>query len=322
MNGVRLLFSALLLSVFFGNTLQAATWKEPWLYDVAPQATHLLKVKIVERKGAFYAEAEPLKVLFGNEKKVPNLIRIEGFFALKLCIQHGDPQPGIWLDKIDTCYLLLQHQKGKTFALATPTTGVFPTRENVVAAHFRHSYHREELSVEEFEWLMGSYVKSRHGDSLDTASILDFCKKWLVKAPAIPEWSTYTLFSRQQAAMEMIYALKLPGFLEELKVFAFHLADVHKMAAFRAMRGSSSAETTQFIFDEVRNPDLTRIVQYSALQTLIESSFKPERESVERFLAVADDRYVGFGGDIRDPRICTSFPGIKTMLESLLKTIN
>jgi hypothetical protein len=314
------------ISVFFSIGLSilslsqsfAATWKEPWFIEIIAQTDYILKVE-VRKANHSQSSVYILKTLVGKPLKGKQTI--QGFHQLELCIQAGDPTPGIWLDNIDTCYLLLKRTKANRFSLPTPTSGIYPTSASWVQTAFQHSYHTEIIDLNDFEKLIVAYWNGIHNIPFDTNWIYTFCNEALSKEPALPDEEGFIDFCRQEIAMECIYALKLKGFNAKLRPFMFSRADRNRIAAFRAFSADPSPTITQWLFDDVRDPNMHRFVKWHALQTLIHSPFKPEKESLYRFLENSDNLYVGFGGDIRDPRICTSFDGIKSLISQLIHSI-
>lgn len=310
-----------MLSLFIGllvtGSVAAATWNEPWFEEYLGKTTHLLKVKVLNNSSHEFADVEVIATLAG--KPVSGKIRISGFFSLNLCTDQGDPIPGIWLTQMDTCYLFVQQGKGKTFMLPTPTSGIVPLNMGWVNCAFRHSYHSFVIRQEFFESGAVAAWKIAHNQTVSTDEIRPEVEKWLSMDPVSPFGSTEIDFYHQQAALELVHLLGLKGYNEQIRKFAEDFQTLHQLAAFRAFRADPSEELSRYLFDEVRNPDRNKMVRLMALEALILSPYKPERSALERYYSEADDSYVGFGGDIRDPRICTTMSGLKKTAARLLR---
>ncbi len=299
--------------------LSAFTWNEPWFEQYFPGVTHVLQVKISDNSSFEFADAEVVTTLAG--KPVSGKIRIQGFFSLKTCVDQGEPIPGIWLQNMDTCYLFLRQGKGRSFQLPTPTSGMVPLSAGWVNCSLRHSYHQTIIQKDFFERAVKASFEVFQGKAMTDSLLLAQVKGWLEKAPASPFGETETDFYHQQVALELVYHLKLKDLIPLVMPFAQHEQSLHQLSAFRAFRAAPSAEMTAFVFDEVRNPNLHKMVRSIAMETLLLSPFKPQRTAVESFYAETQDEYIGFGGDIRDPRTCTQLTGIRTLTASLLRQL-
>lgn len=300
-------------------SLTAVTWNEPWFEKYFPQVTHVLQVKILDNQSFEFADAEVVSTLAG--KPVSGKIRIQGFFHLKTCVDQGEPIPGIWLQKMDTCYLFLRQDKGRSFQLPTPTSGMVPLSAGWVNCSLRHSYHQTIIEKDFFERAVKSSYEVFSGRAMTDNMLRDQIKVWLEKAPASPFGETETEFYHQQVALELVYHLKLKDLVPLVMPFAYHEQSLHQLSAFRAFRAAPSEDLSAFIFDEVRNPNRHKMVRSVAMETLLLSPFKPQRTAVALFYADIQDEYIGFGGDIRDPRTCTQLTGIRTLTASLLRQL-
>jgi hypothetical protein len=300
-------------------SVTAVTWNEPWFEKYFPQVTHVLQVKIMDNQSFEFAEVEVVSTLAG--KPVSGKIRIQGFFQLKTCVDQGEPIPGIWLQKMDTCYLFLRQDKGRSFQLPTPTSGMVPLSAGWVNCSLRHSYHQAIIEKDFFERGVKASYDVFRGKAMTDTMLRDQITGWLEKVPASPFGETETEFYHQQVALELVYHLKLIDLVPLVMPFAHHEQSLHQLSAFRAFRAAPSADLTAFIFDEVRNPNRHKMVRSVAMETLILSPFKPQRTAVELFYADTQDEYIGFGGDIRDPRTCTQLTGIRTLTAALLRQL-
>ena len=299
--------------------LAAYTWNEPWFEQYFPKVTHVLQVKILDNSSFEFADVEVVATLAG--KPVSGKFRIQGFFNLNTCIDQGEPIPGIWLQKMDTCYLFVRQGKGRSFQLPTPTSGMVPLSSGWVNCSLRHSYHQTIIQKVFFEKAIRATYAAFRGQPLADSTLFTEISAWLGKAPASPFGETETDFYHQQVALELVYHLKLKELISLVMPFAQHEQSLHQLSAFRAFRAAPSEDMTRFVFDEVRNPNLHKMVRSVALETLLQSSFKPDRMSLEQFYAETQDEYIGFGGDIRDPRTCTQLSGVRTLTASLLRQL-
>lgn len=307
MNKFKILI-VLIISLTFQNTLKAETWDEPWQKEILQKAEYFIfgKVIQIDSLGAHIEVSRN----FGT-KKLPSKIIIDGFSLLNLGSSSGK---GVHFDfkKGQNLYFLLTQKKDGNYAIPTPTSGfALLDEENNVYATYRHSYHQALIPKDTYEMTYQAIWNYYRRLAYDKSKINNFINKQIKKDPAGFEENEISTFFLQHASLETAYLLDIPIELSSIKKFVIFDNFHSKVSALQLMSLSNKAETKDFLFDYIQSEENDNFEKVIAIRSLKKIGGK---EYLDKLLAIADslsDEETGFGGNLMDPRIGTSFPSPK-----------
>lgn len=310
----RFLTVFLLLAMW--HSAQATTWDEPWHETVVPNAQSLVLGVVTEVDSTKKVEVNLIRHIAGEEVK--SKFRINGFSLLELCSASGHG-PEFEFGVGDTVYFFLNSGEGKGYRIATPTTGFAKVENGEVFATYRHSYHQALVSQELYEWSQRAIFQGYHGGAWDTARVRDFIEEQLsLRESGMGEDELETFFT-QHVALELMYHLRYlhkPGVVVG---WMMNGENYHtRISAARALRNPYKDHVIdqflRLLKDEEDNFFLVVLIR-SLAELDIPDFYQVELEAV---LANLSDEEASFGGNLMDPRVCTSLPSPREAMQALL----
>jgi hypothetical protein len=309
-------------ALLFALPVWATTWDEPWQDEVVRKAETLVKVKVLANDGKS-VNFKVVKTLAGAE--VPAELTVEGFGLLRLTsTSTADDEAKFPFKKGESYYVLLTKRKdGKTWAVATPTTGYARIEDGNVYATFRHSYHQALVPEELYETTMTAIFLKTHDKKVDSDALRKTLSPILKKEPqGMPkdgkEKDQARLFFEQHAALETLAYFATADDLTLLEPF-LKCDDYHvQISAVRALGGIDSREARErlFSFLESDGKGFAKVMAVWALKHQNARDYLPKLKELQR--KAPEDR-VGFGGNLMDPRVGTHFPGsVKLAINDLV----
>lgn len=297
---------------------KATTWDEPWHNKVVKQSQYFVLAKITgydETKGVTISI---LKQLGGSA--LSGEIKITNFYLLNLCSTSSGEGPEFHFANVDSCYFFLTLNDKKQYCIATPTTGYAAVQNGHVVATYRHSYQQALVDGDTYEKTMTAIFNNYHGLGYDTQYINGFVDKYLAMKPAGLSQADGDLFFNQHVALECIYHLNLPGHYNQLLPFLRDTANLHnQISAARALGAYDTDESTKTLLAEIGNPHNVGFMKVMCVWALQAYKPRPIKAELVKLEASASEDEVGFGGNIMDPRVCTSLPNVKEALIELIK---
>jgi hypothetical protein len=316
-NCFKILF---LVTVLTTTKSFATTWNEPWANQVIKEASSFVLAKVVSTDPEKGIRIQVIKMLGG--KTLPDTLLISNFYLLDLCSSSGGHGAEFITETVDSCYFFLKKNNKDEYCIATPTTGFDYVYQNNVTATFRHSYHQASVPVQVYEKTMTAVYNNYHGLSYDRNYMDKFIKEYLQKSPAGFGEEEINTFFLQHVALECVYHLKLN--IDESLVLPFlHDQDNfhNQISAARALRAikteRSKTELLQAIADTGRR-DFVRVMCVLSLAELKPKELKTQLQKLQQF---ASDESDGFGGNIMDPRVCTTLPSLRKTLKELIEKL-
>jgi hypothetical protein len=304
MNKIKLLV-ILILTLTVQTNMKAETWNEPWQKEIIQKAGYFVLGNVIELD-SFGVQIEILQN-FGNNK-LPNRILINGFSLLNLGSSSGQ---GVHynFEKGQKVYLLLTKREDGNFAIPTPTSGfAVLDLENNVYATYRHTYHQALIPKDIYELTYQAIWNHYHNTEYNKSAIMELLNEQIGKDPAGFGEDEISTFFLQHAALETAYLLEIPIELSRIEKFAkfdnFH----SKVSSVQLMSLLDDNITKEFLFEFIQSKDNENFEKVIAIRSLKKIG---GNEYIAKLMEIADklsDEDTGFGGNIMDPRVGTSFP--------------
>ena len=295
----------LIVSIACQNTLQAETWDEPWQKEIIQKSEYFVLGNVVklDSLGVHFQITQN----FGT-KNLPNRILINGFSLLNLSSSSGQ---GVHFDfkEGQNHYFLLTKKEDGNFAIPTPTSGfALLDEENNVYATYRHSYHQALIPKDIYEMTYKAIWNYYRGINSDKEKVLEFINEQIEKEVAGFDENQISTFFLQHASMETSYLLDLPIELSRIKKFAnsdnFH----SKVSAVQLMSQLEDQKTKEYLFAFIQSENNGNFEKVIAIRSLKKIGGKEYNEKLKEIANTLSDEETGFGGNIMDPRVGTSFP--------------
>lgn len=294
----------------------ATTWDEPWQDKIIKEAESFVFAKVLSNDEDKGVEIEITKSLAG--KSVEGKIKITSFYLLDLCSSSGGHGPEFHFEGVKECYFFLKKVKGE-YAISTPTSGFAYIDDGNVYATFRHSYHQTLVKPADYELLMTAIFNYYHGKKYDDVKIKSFIARYINLEPAGFEEDEIETFCNQHAALETIYHLNLKDYCNEPVPFLDDTSNIHnQISAARALGNCATNEIKNKLFEYIDNESTEKFVIVMCIWTLKSFDLTEDKQKLEELTEKASDEYLSFGGNIMDPRVCTSIPSPKSALQKLL----
>jgi hypothetical protein len=299
----------------------ATSWDEPWQDEVIRNADTLVKAEVLANDGTS-VNLKVVATLAGAE--VPEKATVEGFSLLRLTSLSRTDETKLRFKKGQSYYFFLSKQKdGKTWALATPTTGYARVEDGNVYATYRHSFHQALVPQELYETTMKAIFLKTHGKEVDADSLRKSLLPILKQAPqGLPkdakEKDQAKRFFEQHAALETLAYFAVADDLKLIEPF-LKCDDYHvQISAVRALGGidSRAARERLLAFLEGNGEGFAKVMAIWALKRQNARDCLPKLKELQP--KAPEDR-VGFGGNLMDPRIGTHFPSsVKSAIDGLM----
>ena len=311
----------ILIFLFLVGTLKtfATTWDEPWADQVIKEADYFVLADII----SYDEEGVKIRILkqFGGDK-LPLELEITNFYLLKLMSSSGGHGAEFDFQGIDQSYFFIKKNSKGEFCISTPTSGFDYVQENNVSATYRHSYHQALVPIEIYELTMSAIFNNYHNSNYNKNKITDFIDSMLSKKPAGFGEDEINTFFLQHVALETIFHLRLDKYHKMLLPFFNDNSNFHnRVSASRAFISNINKEAINLLLNKIatnKEDDFTTVI---CIWTLKEAEPKNIKADLEKLLTSASTEENGFGGNIMDPRVGTSFPTVKEALQDLIKTL-
>lgn len=313
-----------ILTIFFLlGTIKtfATTWDEPWADKVIKDADYFVLANIVSFDEENGIKIKIIKQLGGEQ--LPSELEITDFYLLDLMSSsggHGAEFPS-FKDIKQSYFFLKKNSKGE-FCISTPTSGFDNIDDKNVYATYRHSYHQASVPIEIYEITMSAIFNNYHNLHYDKKPITDFIDKALSTKPAGFGEDEIDTFFLQHVAMETIFHLRLDGYYNKILPFFNDSSNFHhRVSGARALIANNNKEVINLLLKKIaanKEDDFTTVICIWTLQDFKAKEIKTE---LEKIMKTASNKENGFGGNIMDPRVATSFPTVKSALEDLIKTL-
>ncbi len=299
----------------------ATTWDEPWTDKVIKNADYFVLADIIS-----YDEENGIKIKIVKQlggKQLPSEIEITDFYLLEIVSSsngHGAEFPS-FEDIKQSYFFIKKNSKGK-YCISTPTSGFDYIKEEKVYATYRHSYHQASVPIDIYEMTMTAIFNNYHNLDYDKKSIADYIEKSLSKKPAGFGENEISTFFLQHVALETIFHLRLNNYYNLILPFFNDSSNFHnRVSASRALIGSKNKEVINLLLNKIatnKDDDFTTV---NCIWTLKEFKSKEIKFEVKKLIENASTEDNGFGGNIMDPRVATSFPTVKSALEDLVSAL-
>jgi hypothetical protein len=122
----------------------------------------------------------------------------------------------------------------------------------------------------------------------------------------------------QHVALECVHHLKLN--IDENLIFPFlnNKNNFHsQVSAARALVAFNTNSSKQALLKIIGDTSQREFVQVMCIWTIEEFNPRELKSEIIKLSKTASDESDGFGGNIMDPRICTSLPTVKEALQNL-----
>jgi len=302
--------------VFMTTSTFATTWDEPWMDKVIKEADYFVFAKVNsfdEKKGV---TIEIQKTLGGQE--LNGKIKITDFYLLDLCSMSGGHGPEFHFKDVKESFFFIKKVKGK-YCIATPTSGFAFVDDSTVYATYRHSYHQALVPLETYEKTMTAIFNYYHNKKYDEQFINEFVGKYVGLEPAGFDSDEINTFFDQHVALECAYHLRLKVHYEHIIPFLADTTNFHnQVSAARALISYNTPECHSELLKVIADTTRSHFVQVMCVWTLAEFKPKEIKDQLIEISKTASSEGTGFGGNIMDPRVCTSIPNVKDAILELL----
>lgn len=309
----------LLLFFFILHCAYATTWDEPWAEKVIKEADAFVLAKVKSSDEEKGVSIEVLKTLGGQ---LPGKIKITDFYLLDLCSSSGGHGPEFHFRKAKPYYFFIKKNAKGKYCIATPTTGFALVENDTVRATYRHSYHQALVPAVTYEKTMTAIFNKHHNLPFDANFVQAYVAKSLSLKPAGFNKAEINTFFAQHVALESIYHLQLPGFYNHILPFLQDTANFHnQISAARALTAYNTSGSREALLQVISDSSRATFVQAVCVSTL--ATWKPIelKEQLIKIKETASGKGNGFGGNIMDPRVCSSLPSVKKSLEQLISEL-
>ncbi|WP_313986765.1 HEAT repeat domain-containing protein [Xanthocytophaga flavus] len=306
--------------LFTGLSAMATTWDEPWQDKIIREADSFVLAKVLSFDAEKGVEIKILKNLAGKE--LPVQTKITGFYLLHLCSRSGNEGPEFYFKGVDSCYFFLKKNDKGNQAIATPTSGYAALKDGNVYATYRHSYHQAIVLSDTYEQTMTAIFNNYHGLTYDKNFIKSYVEKYLSLKPAGFSKDEIPTFCAQHVALESIYHLQLTEYYTLILPFLYHTENMHnQISAARALTWYHSKEAQEALLKMIEDKKTNIFAQVICIWALEDSKPVAQKEKLTKIAKDASTEENGFGGNIMDPRVCTSFPTVKGAIDAMIQKL-
>jgi len=309
--------------ILVGGRATGTTWNEPWHKEVIEDADAFVRAKVT-KAAPERVEFDVVKLLAGKEAGKSGAI--VGFSKLRFG-SYSVREDVFRFGEGREYYLFLKFtDKGGQFKIATPTTGFAATKDGTTVATYRHSYHQAYVPDEVYEMSMVAIFNAQKNLEQDLSPARKYIAEELAKKPAdIPDDANSEEFKRfcsQHVALELLYYLG-GGNLPELEPFLMHKNPHGQISAVRALGRIPGEMSKPRLLSFIARKDRDAFAKVMAIWALRDMGAKDSVDELVRILDSTEDQKAGFGGNIMDPRIGTSFPeSVHAAIKELLTSWN
>ena len=148
--------------------------------------------------------------------------------------------------------------------------------------------------------------------------ILRFLRDQLSLAPAGLEESELTLFFKQHVALELIYHLRLDHEIDQIIPFLSSENFHAQVSAVRALASSKEAKSLELLIDLLKDSSTGDFCKTLAIETIQKKEWRQFRKQLQKIGRKLSDESTGFGGNLMDPRVCTTIDSPKQAIYKLL----
>jgi hypothetical protein len=283
------------------------------------EADALVKLRIVAGSET-EAQFERLEQLAGRE--VPVRGTIDRFAGMRVTSSSsvGGGFPLRLQDGEEGYFLLGSTEDPQRWSIATPTSGYALVEEGMVTATFRHSYHQALVPEALYRDATLAVYQKLHGEPWDSEAQRASMESLLAQPPAALGTDSERFFG-QHVALESCYHFCTAADLPRLEPFLAS-DDYHvQISAARALSAIDSPEGRTRLLSFVKDDGRSGFARVMAVWGLARLDARELAEALLEYLPQAPSEETGFGGNIMDPRVGTSFPdSVRDAIEELLKS--
>lgn len=296
--------------------LSATSWNEPWQEEIIREAQFFIKGQIIEHQ----TEQVKVQILtsFGPQT-ISGELDITNFYLLDLCSRSAGHGPNFeFLAEGDVAYFFLKKSEKGSYELPTPSSGFDKIEGDNVYATYRHSYHQALVTTAIYEETMQAIWNYYHNQDYNQEPILRFLRDQLSIAPAGLEESELTLFFKQHVALELIYHLRLDYEIDQIIPFLSSENFHAQISAVRALASSKSPQSLELLIELLKDSSTEDFCKTLAIEAIQKQEWKKHRKQLKRISRKLSNESTGFGGNLMDPRICTTMDPPKQAIYKLL----
>lgn len=309
-------FYLLLLLTLFqpSSILKADTWDEPWQKEIIEQADYFVLARVtgVTDEGA---KVHVLENFGGGNMEID--ILIDNFYLLRMVSTSGQKQH-LDLKKENLYYFFLKKNDAGNYSLPTPTSGyAHLDNEQYVSATYRHSYHQAVIPQDIYEFTfknIWNYIKNKKYDKKQVNNFIDY---YLSKDPAGFGDDEIEIFYHQHAAMETAYLLDIALKFKDLEKFLVSDNFHSRISALQLLGNVNSKDSKNFLVESLTDDLYTKFEKVIAIWAIKKLGDPVYIQQVRDMKDILPTERMGFGGNIMDPRVGTSFPSPKEAVEKL-----
>ena len=314
--------SLLVLALFFTllSSAKGTTWSEPWHDEVLKKTDLFVLATVDSIIGDTVLKLNIERTLYGTHPS--SSVDVDTFSMLSLCSMSGGHGPEFITGVGTKAYLFLQKTDRGTYALPTPTSAFALVNGDTVKATYRHSYHQAYVPKDVYETTSIELLKYLHGEPYSDSIFRALGDKYLALPSASFDKSEIDVFFMQHVALECLYIINSTAYCEQaIRFLQDTVNDHNQVSAARVLGACKSKQASDALWsvgsDEGQGDFLRAICLLSLTRT------NPTHLKDELLEAQEDssDEQVSFGGNIMDPRICTSLPSIRDGITDVIKAL-
>ena len=307
--------------IFFSSINHLAfsiTWDEPWQEEIFQKSDYFILGRVTDAKPG----AVRIRVVrqFGDKKTEDEII-LQGFHMLRICSSSDSDKVTFYFQMIDSVYLFLKKTE-IGYCLPTPTSGYAIVTNGKVLSTFRHSYHQAHLSMPVYEQCMRYIWASYKKINRDENAMRIFIEKNLQQLPAGFSGNEIALFFLQHAALEVLYHTRDVNNFKLILPFVNCSNNHLVISAVRCLGNFNNEESRKLLIDLIKDGSRDNFVKSLAVESLKKLNPVQEKVMLNGLIKIASDSEIGFGGNIMDPRVCTTLPSVKQALKELVSGLH
>ncbi|WP_417354866.1 hypothetical protein [Flavobacterium sp.] len=302
-----------LLVLFTSFIVNATTWDEPWQKEIIQKSDCFVYGSVIQVNDTVVT----VNVVKSFGRVLTGQIKIDGFFMLELCSMSGGHGPELHFKEGDEGYFFLKKGDNGNYMIPTPSSGFDIIVDGSVHATYRHTYHQAAVDPKVYEMTYSQIWNYYHNKKVNDAEVKKFIEEYLSKPVAGFEEDELDLFFNQHVALETAYLLNIPVDFDMLKKFAESENYHSQISAMRCMGVQNTSETKKYIISYIQQEDKSSFSKVMGIEGLIASGDKKYIKQLINIKDKVSDEETGFGGNIMDPRVCTSVPSPRMAIEMI-----
>ncbi len=299
------------------------TWNEPTHEEVVRNADAFVLARVLSvedgRRSAVFRVVRPIA---GAD--VPPVFSVDGFCLLSLMSYSSNAEPRLpiaFRPGVEIYLFVRLSADGRSYEIATPTTGFALIDGGRVRACYRHSSGLALVGRDLYERTQAAIFRNLHGGAIDAALMAELVSANLHGPPKVVEDDPLSpaslVFFNQHAALETFYYLGSASDLPLLEPFLASKDEYVRISAVRALSRIDTPAAKKRMLALLTEPGEPSI-GVQAIAGLRRQKARELASALAEIVPKLDAREAGAEVDLMDPRIGTRSGSAKAAAQALL----